>query len=77
MTIDNSIIEDLPEMGIELLYPDVDALKGYAIFNLENKDPFDNILIRIARNEKCLLITSDHKILRTKLVGLKLQNATE
>lgn len=77
MTLDNSIIEDLPEMGIELLDPDIDALKGYTIFNPENKDPFDNILISIARNEKCLFMTSDHRILSTILDGFKLLDATK
>jgi len=76
MTLDNSIIEDLPEMSIELLDPDIDALKGYTIFNPENKDPFDNILISIARNEKCLFMTSDHRILSTILDGFKLLDAT-
>jgi PIN domain nuclease of toxin-antitoxin system len=76
MTLSSSIIEDLPLMGIEFLDPDISALKGYAIFNPNNRDPFDNILISIARNEKFKFMTSDHKILNTSLVGLKFLDAT-
>jgi len=75
MTIDIAVVDDLPTMGIELLDPDMNALEGYAIFNPDNKDPFDNILISIALNEKCSLMTSDSKILATKHDDLKLINA--
>lgn len=75
MTIDIAVVDDLPTMGIELLDPDMNVLEGYAIFNPDNKDPFDNILISIALNEKCSLMTSDSKILDTKHDDLKLINA--
>ena len=76
LVLDLSIIDDLPEMGIELLEPDINVLKNYAIFNPDNKDPFDNILISTALNEKCSLMTSDNKILNTTHSGLKLLSAT-
>ena len=75
MTIDISVVDDLPTMGIELLDADINALKSYSIFNPDNKDPFDNILISIAQNERCSFMTSDSKILATKLNNLKLINA--
>ncbi|HEY5267850.1 MAG TPA: type II toxin-antitoxin system VapC family toxin [Candidatus Saccharimonadales bacterium] len=76
MVLDNSIIDDLPKMGIELLDPDLGALKGYAVFNPNNKDPFDNMLISIARKERYSFMTSDHRILSTSIDGLKLLDAS-
>jgi PIN domain nuclease of toxin-antitoxin system len=75
MTIDIAVVDDLPTMGIELLDSDINALRSYSIFNPDNKDPFDNILISIALSERCSLMTSDSKILATKLNDLKLINA--
>jgi PIN domain nuclease of toxin-antitoxin system len=73
--INLSIIEDLPSMDIELIMPDVLALNNYAILNPDNKDPIDNILMSVARNEKYTLVTSDEKILKTTVPNLTLQNA--
>jgi PIN domain nuclease of toxin-antitoxin system len=75
MTIDIAVVDDLPTMGIELLDANINALRSYSIVNPDNKDPFDNILIGIAISEKCSLMTSDSKILATKLNDLKLINA--
>ena len=75
MKIDLSVIDDLPRMGIELIMPDVDALRTYGIYNPSNKDPFDNILLSVARNEKCTFVTSDDKILATPSKGLKMLDA--
>ena len=72
---DNSVIDDLPKMGIELLLPDAESLDNYSIYNPENKDPFDNALITVARKERCLLVTSDPKILSVSVQGLGLINA--
>lgn len=77
LTLDPSVINDLPKMGIELLFPHKDTLREYAIFNAENKDPFDNALISVALQEKCVLITSDVKILAVTNPRLKLINALE
>ncbi len=74
---DHSVIGDLPKMGIEIIMPDEDALHGYAIFNPDNKDPFDNMLISVARNEKCTLVTSDPKILAITISGFKSLDATK
>src|SRR5438270_12297726 len=60
---DSSILDDLPKMGIELVMPDEFLLRNYSIHNTDNKDPFDNVLITVARNEGCTLVTSDQKIL--------------
>ena len=73
---DVSVLKDLANMGIELLFPDVDTLKDYAIFNPDNKDPFDNAIISVALYEKCALITSDPKILALNSLNLNLLNAT-
>lgn len=72
-----SILEDLPAMAIELILPDTEELKGYRVFNPSNKDPFDNILISTALKEKLILMTSDQKILSTKVNGLRLLDATK
>jgi PIN domain nuclease of toxin-antitoxin system len=72
---DSSVIEDLPEMGIELIMPDVNALRDYKIFDSANKDPFDNFLLATAKNEKHAFMTSDEKILKMKLSGIKLIKA--
>ena len=77
LVYDSSILEDLPSMGIELIMPDTVVLNGYKIFNPENKDPFDNILIATALNEKCLFVTSDSRILSTNLHSLNLVDATK
>jgi PIN domain nuclease of toxin-antitoxin system len=69
LTWDTSLIEDLPSMGIDLIMPDMDALQGYEILNPDNKDPFDNIIMSIARSRTAKLMTSDHKILAVS--GLK------
>ena len=76
LSLNHSVISDLPQMGIEMVMPDVRALQGYTIFNPGNKDPFDNMLISVARIEKCTLVTSDAKILTVSVPGLKLLDAT-
>jgi len=76
LSYDSSIVEDLPNMGIELIMPDTSALHDYKIFNADNKDPFDNILIATALSEKCVFITSDPKILSVTVSGLNLIDAT-
>lgn len=72
---DPELIDDLPEMGIDILFPDKNSLKDYKIFNSNNKDPFDNALITTAIYEGCTLITSDPKILAVTDKDLKLFDA--
>ena len=72
---DTSLTEDLPRMGIDLIMPDLDALISYAVFNPANKDPFDNILISVARNKKAVLMTSDPKMLTVSIPGLRVIDA--
>lgn len=74
---DDSLVADLPKMGIELLMPTTKALAMYDVYASDNKDPFDNILIASAKSDKCLFVTSDVKILRAPLRGLRLQDARE
>ena len=76
LNYDISVLGDLTKMGIDLIMPDEEALRGYAIFNPDNKDPFDNVLIAVARNEKCTFVTSDPKILSVSAPGFKLFDAT-
>ncbi len=73
---DPTILEVLHGMGIELILPTINALKGYKILNQNNKDPFDNMLISISRSEKTTFVTSDQKILKISAKDLKLQDAT-
>jgi len=74
---DNSILRDLPKMGIELIMPDTAVLSGYKIFNQDNKDPFDNILLATALSESCTFVTSDSKILSVTARGLRVVDATK
>jgi PIN domain nuclease of toxin-antitoxin system len=76
LAYDNSVIDDLPTMGIELVLPNKDILENYSIFNPENRDPFDNVLMAVAINEKCTFVTADPKILAVSDSGLILQDAT-
>jgi PIN domain nuclease of toxin-antitoxin system len=76
LDFDSSIMDDLSKMGIELIPPNNAALQKYAIFNPDNKDPFDNILASVAITEKCTFVTSDSKILSISARGLNLLDAT-
>ena len=73
---DVSVLDELPNMGIELLLPDKTTLQNYTIFNKDNKDPFDNALITVAINENCQFVTSDPMILAVSSPNLKLLDAT-
>ncbi len=77
LAYDNSVLADLPSMGITLLQPSERLLADYTIYNPANKDPFDNMLITVALLEKCKFVTSDQKILTSAVPGLKLLNATQ
>jgi len=77
MTYDDSIIDDFPNMGMELVMPNRENLKQYCIFHQNNKDPFDNILLTVALTEVCDLMTSDTKILTSDIKGLKLIDASQ
>jgi PIN domain nuclease of toxin-antitoxin system len=75
LNFDPSVIDDLPKMGIELLFPNNNTLRDYTLFNPENRDPFDNALMSVALREKCTFITSDAKILAVSYPGLRLISA--
>lgn len=77
MKYDNSVVEDLPVMGVELIMPDRLVLGRYKIYNPANKDPFDNILISVAIGEKCTFVTSDPKILGVSEPDLVVLDATQ
>ncbi len=72
---DSKLVDDLPGMGIDILFPNKESLKAYKIFNSDNKDPFDNAIITTAIYEGCTLITSDPKILAVIDKDLKLFDA--
>ena len=72
---DDTIVEDLPKMGIELTMPSTETLGRYRIYNPANKDPFDNVLIATARSERYTFITSDPKILGVSLPDLRVHDA--
>jgi len=77
LIFDISVMNDLEKMGIELIPGDQQSLKAYQVFNQENKDPFDNFLIATAKSHKLKLLSSDHKVLATKLTGLEVFDATQ
>lgn len=74
---DTSLIDDLPSMGIELIMPDIDTLQNYAILNPANKDPFDNVIVSVARSGNSTLMTSDPKILAISNLGLSVIDASK
>jgi PIN domain nuclease of toxin-antitoxin system len=76
MKYDNSIMELLPAMGVELIMPDHLVLARYKKYNPTNKDPFDNVLMAVAQSEKCVLVTSDQKMLAFSGPSLTLLDAT-
>jgi PIN domain nuclease of toxin-antitoxin system len=49
---------------IEALNVDIQQMQNYTQFDNNNKDPFDNALLTIAKQEKLKLLTSDKKILK-------------
>ena len=73
---DQSIVNNLSSMGVDLLLPDQNTLIGYKIHSEDNKDPFDNALITIAINDRLQLVTSDNKILQTKIKDLSVIDAS-
>ena len=77
LSYDTSILDDLSDMGIELILPDTSELKSYKVFNPDNKDPFDNMLMNIAIRDNLCLMTSDKKILDTQVDGFKHLDATK
>ena len=74
---DPTLLDDLPHMGIDLLFPDKTTLQNYTIFNPNNRDPFDNALIAVAKHENCFFVTSDPKILVISRHDLNLIDATK
>ena len=75
IAFDPNVIDDLAKMDIELLLPNDTTLRKYKIFNMHNKDPFDNALMGVALDCRLVLITSDAKILATTDSELRLRNA--
>lgn len=75
LSFDPSSINDLEAIGVTLLAGDYRALEHYTIFNAENRDPFDNYLIALAKAHDYAFMTSDRKILSTKVSGVKFLDA--
>ncbi len=77
ITGDSSVAKDLSKMGIDLVMPDVDILETYTIISPDNRDPFDNVIMAVARNEKYVFVTSDSKVLATVASDLTIIDATK
>lgn len=77
LEFDASIMDDLPQMGISIVMPDLEVLRKYKVFHPSNKDPFDNLILATAMSQKLVLITSDRKILESGISGLKILDARE
>lgn len=75
MTYNDAIFDDLPKAGLQLLSADRQYLKNYRIFNTDNRDPFDNMLLTVAQVEQCAFMTSDEKILASAVKGIQLIDA--
>lgn len=67
----------LIKLNIDVIYPDIDVLDQLIIYNPSNKDPFDNLLITTALQNKLTLITDDQFILGTKVPRLTLMSASK
>jgi PIN domain nuclease of toxin-antitoxin system len=61
----------LQKLDIEVQPADRQVLQDYKIYNEDNKDPFDNLIITVAIETGYKLLTSDRKILATKAHGLR------
>lgn len=77
LKFDASVISDLEKMRIVLLAGDQESLAEYQVFDQNNKDPFDNFLISVAKTKKLRFLSSDQKILSTKIKGLVVLDATK
>ena len=75
MHYDDSIHDDLVTLGINTLPVDRTVLRHYQVFDLANKDPFDNLLLAVAKAGGYQFITSDRIILKTAPAGIKLFDA--
>ncbi|PIR58706.1 MAG: hypothetical protein COU69_04050 [Candidatus Pacebacteria bacterium CG10_big_fil_rev_8_21_14_0_10_56_10] len=75
ITFDPLIMQDLVKMGVVLLPGDCQSLSEYQVFNVNNKDPFDNFLIATAKAHKLSLLSSDQKIIETRATGLEILDA--
>jgi PIN domain nuclease of toxin-antitoxin system len=76
ITIDlNYLLKKISESDIDIVMPDTDSLKDYKVYNPRNKDPFDNLLITIARINRLTMITADQDILAIKTTRFTSLNA--
>ncbi|MCB9801929.1 MAG: type II toxin-antitoxin system VapC family toxin [Pseudomonadales bacterium] len=76
LSFDPSIMNDLESMGIELVPGDSASLSQYQVFNEENKDPFDNFLVAVAKTRDYVFLTSDRSILSADASGVSIMDAT-
>jgi PIN domain nuclease of toxin-antitoxin system len=74
---DDKIFDDLAAVNIQIAMPGRITLSKYQIFSLDNKDPFDNLLIATALENKYAFMTADNKILSAKIPGLRTIDATK
>lgn len=76
LNFDETVIDDLPVMNITLLKPDINSLTHYKIFNPDNKDPFDNMLLASAQSHNLSFFTADKKILNSDIPEIHIIDAT-
>ncbi len=74
---EDKVFDDFVEQDIQLLMPDRALLSNYRIFNPDNKDRFDNLLIATALDNRYALMTTDHKILAAKIPRLRTIDASK
>lgn len=68
---DNSLLDYLEKLDIAILPADFDYLGEYQVYDPSNKDPFNNMLITVARQHRYTLATADKAILNAKVPGLR------
>jgi PIN domain nuclease of toxin-antitoxin system len=61
----------LDKIGISVIPPDATILSKLQVFNPNNKDPFDNLIIITAIQHQLVLLTDDAEVLSTKTTGLQ------
>ena len=74
LSYDPAVIDELPKMGVALVLAKTENLQNYQIHNPANIDPFDNMLITVALAEAEAFVTSDHRIINSRVPGLQIIN---
>jgi PIN domain nuclease of toxin-antitoxin system len=67
----HGIIDDLAAMQVDFILPDRASVEHFRIYDSRNKDPFDNLLITVALQERYALLTCDDALLKLAIPGVK------